>query len=123
MTTKAETVNPSAGASAHTALPWRTQEIETHHWQIIDDNVRQVGIVRHWPEKDGLNSPRSLAETAANAEFIVRAVNSHEELLAALRDSEKWMTHSLVELREGNGGMVRATKAARAVIAKAEGRG
>jgi len=60
-------------------------------------------------------------EAAANAEFIVRACNAHEELLEALRTT----LENLGSLKAGHAGVTvydEWERAVKAVIAKAEGR-
>lgn len=57
---------------------------------------------------------------AEHAALIVRAVNSHAELVALVRNFEAHCSHSLLDLNQGNAGMVSDVKAARALLARLE---
>lgn len=60
----------------HTPTPWRVAE----RWHVItDDNGQWLA--------DTVTVQRLNEEEAANAAFIVRAVNSHNALVDALRDA------------------------------------
>jgi hypothetical protein len=93
----------------HTALPW-------HHVVFILQDGDEIGVV-HWePDPgDGLCSTLGKMELKpADAEFIARACNAHEELLVAVKFCLDEMS------RNGDSREVR--ERACAVIAKAEGR-
>ena len=49
------------------------------------DSVKGGGIIIAHVGADIINGPASFAETHANAAFIVRAVNSHDELLGLVK--------------------------------------
>lgn len=59
--------------SEHTPLPWRLEQ--KWHW-VVGPNGESIARIRR------------LDERPANAEFIVRACNSHDDLLAALERHE-----------------------------------
>ena len=60
----------------HTATPW---EVYGNAWYgIKSDNIRIAAIF-------------GLEEEQANAAFIVKACNAHDELLAALKDAAYWL--------------------------------
>ena len=64
-------------AVRHTALPWKQRALR------LEDGARNViahCIITRW---EGLTPKPQVAE--ANAAFIIRAVNCHEELLSTLR--------------------------------------
>ena len=63
--------------AAHTPTPWIRRESKSDVIWIEDGNGR---VVMH-------NSSVKDPEDQANAAFIVRAVNAHEELLAALHEA------------------------------------
>lgn len=78
--------------SKHTPTPWRviTKRAATTKVEIYGDVVTKVAVVPYTPfrkdkpvARNALLRPEYL-EGRANAAFIVRAVNCHEELVAAL---------------------------------------
>lgn len=64
---------------AHTPLPWECREDEDGHFEIVGD---RQGLDITWIADSigGLGE-----EEKANAEFIVKAVNCHQELVDALK--------------------------------------
>lgn len=92
----------------HTPTPWRTVA-GYGGINVIGANEYGVALVH---QLVGLNAP----QTEANAEFIVRAVNCHDELLAACKAAlgsfEKYETQFTSHPLFGE---------LRAAIAKAEG--
>lgn len=62
----------------HTPTPWKIEIEEEGYISIIGSRVNQV-----WGNQVALTPMKK--EDKSNAEFIVRAVNSHEELLAAAK--------------------------------------
>ena len=88
--------------SKHTPTPWT---VAKHERGLVRAQGRTIVVVRETGNQD----------IDANAEFIVRACNAHEDLLAALKEIERSLAnhptfawHNIVEI-------------ARAAIAKAEG--
>jgi hypothetical protein len=82
MTTKAK------AERAHTPLPWSVSGLDKRYICHLSDN--------------GTGMPRSMSvarlverisETEANAEFIVRAVNSHDELVAVVEVTLRALTN------------------------------
>lgn len=64
---------------------YRAQPLEgPGHYQIIDESCLQIALVRHWPDLHGVNTDESRKTTKDRAEFIVKACNSHAQLVAAL---------------------------------------
>ena len=105
--------------SAHSPLPWSIDPLSIGTpWAIDAANGDQVCQTDQLVG-DGLGSPQRLA----NAEFIVRACNAHDELLAACKVAEDYVLH---HLNAPMGTRLVQRKAAiaalRAAIAKAEGR-
>ena len=90
----------------HTPIPWRIERQSNGLYAVCADLAK-----RH-----GGSTPFSLATDirVANAEFIVRACNSHADLLEACKD--------LVIAAEETGYAGLALARAKAAIAKAEGR-
>lgn len=77
-------MSPSSShkTGAHTELPWAVSECEIYH--------------------PGSHTPVALALDAgngeANAAFIVQAVNSHDDLVAALQDAREFVQMNVDEL-------------------------
>ncbi len=78
--------------SAHTKTPWETDDFailatgkESEEWGTLC--VATVGD-EQWKDDDGNFLPA--AEDRANAQHIVTCVNSHDELLEALKGMIKW---------------------------------
>jgi hypothetical protein len=88
----------------HTPGPWRIDKLHGNELFIIEPRGHWITEKVHGPNPQ---------ECEANAEFIVRACNSHDELTTALHlcaDRLEW---------SDNPGDVRLGAAARAVLAKA----
>lgn len=71
----------------HTPGPWKSEKQGRRHWAILCDSSllddsRRTEIIAEIEDPVGYMSAE---ENAANAEFIVRAVNAYDELLAACR--------------------------------------
>lgn len=103
-------------APKHTPAPWHYYE-HSHDLKFVVGDAT-TAIAHICP-----SGRRKLDE--ANAAFIVRAVNSHEELLAALYNLKTWIEadakgYCAKELRAVS--LERHLAVARAAIAKAEGR-
>ena len=104
-----------ARGSAHTPGPW-----------LLSGNNRTVGFYRTLRDREsGTEIPQFCAvanvfertgDTEANAAFIVRACNSHDDLVAAARSAE--LILDVLDDRLGDAALSRL----RAAIAKAEGR-
>jgi len=84
----------------HTPIPWRIRPQE------LDERMRQI----RYESGDGLASVIATTHNAticeehggdavSNAAFIVRTVNCHEELLAALKEAREFVS-SVVQDRE-----------------------
>lgn len=87
----------------HAPTPWRITETE----RIVGQDGRTIRI-------EGVAFPGGAdPEAVANAEFIVRACNSHEALLESLQEMVKWIEEG--DYEDGFLGK------ARAAIAKATG--
>lgn len=91
----------------HAPLPWTFDELP--EWgEIYDANGGLIATVNETAE-----------EIKADAEFIVRAVNCHDELLEALQLFLQGATR--IDYDENSWVFVEAVDAARAAIAKATG--
>jgi hypothetical protein len=66
----------------HTPTPWRTAEGAVSILVDLPDHAPQVT-----QKITDVNGTLSAKERIANAAFIVRAVNAHDDLVAALRDA------------------------------------
>lgn len=107
--------------SQHTKTPWVTEQIDADSVYIMpspDNEQRRrpiTEIVTGWYGDSG--DYIKDAENAANAAFIVRAVNSHAELLEALEAAQI----ALAGFEDGNNCAWLARNKAIAAIAKAKG--
>lgn len=91
----------------HTPTPWH---VGPHYKSDIESRVGRVCDI----------SPMNAPQSIANAEFIVRACNSHEELLILARGLVAWHDARFVQnLGEPFAALV---DAARTAILKAEGK-
>lgn len=89
----------------HTALPWKHSDFEADFFDRDDMSLyiygsHDCGGPRIARVQFGLSYGQDIpTETLANAEFIVRACNSHDALLQAARDAE-WALEGMVEDEE-----------------------
>lgn len=97
--------------STHTQIPWQHKAITPKGTQAIFSEGKRIATC--YASYDCGQNKKSCA---ANAAFIIRAVNCHEELVAALKDV---LTEMEVFDPRGNG---RFMENARTALAKAEGR-
>lgn len=67
---------------SHTPIPWTTEEYQGEPKRIVVGPNNEMIADCYADSSDDINLPENYK---ANADFIVRAVNSHEELLAALK--------------------------------------
>lgn len=76
----------------HTPTPWRVSEniieIRTFVKDVLDSRGIPTGVLIEEVDRE-LSTPNAVAHADANAAFIVCAVNSHEELLEALKEAQK----------------------------------
>jgi hypothetical protein len=105
--------------ATHTPTPWET-EISVSNYGLLGirkANGSKLGICSVIGA-DGAHNPRygiSADEAKANAAFIVRAVNSHDDLLAACKELLRLSEISDEEWAP----QIKANNSARAAIAKA----
>ncbi len=105
------------GTYMHTPLPWKvTHKVFTgRYWIEASDETTVATIL------DPMNSQ----EVKANAAFVVRACNSHDELVSLIKDVGNWLEVHL-ELGHINAGTGNRdgdlVSQIRAAIAKAEGK-
>jgi hypothetical protein len=96
----------------HTPLPWCVFDEDGYYPGIESDGGKGQSIVLYGESFEDCGVRGETHDQAlVNAEFIVRACNSHYELLEALRGVVRVADRSTVEF-----------DAARAAIAKAEGK-
>jgi hypothetical protein len=95
-------------STTHTPIPWYATGKHVQSAAINEDN--------YVCEAEG----NSEEQANANAALIVRAVNSHDELLAALTDLLEFARNAVPEYQADN--MAHYEAIARAAIAAAEGR-
>jgi hypothetical protein len=75
----------------HTATPWIVEEVKTscgRAFKINDKPDQKYGIIACIYDDNTSLNERNHQEHEANAEFIVRACNSHDQLVAALNEIE-----------------------------------
>lgn len=98
----------------HSPLPWR---------QHSGDGKTYASVRSHWGQCVADCGSRSDNMAQANAELIVRAVNCHDELVAALKAVEPLVSflHADYMQRNPNNSHAAEIEALRAVLAKAEG--
>lgn len=72
-----------APASAHSPLPWRVDVSKS--WQVTAMSGAYYVATCHLSPGDLDDNGVEIYSAEANAEFIVRCVNSHDALVAALR--------------------------------------
>lgn len=73
---------------SHTPTPWKVgmiQEINRGLFRELENGTKPTGILIEEID-DELSDETPIKQHKANAAFIVRAVNCHEELLEALKD-------------------------------------
>lgn len=103
--------------SGHTPGPWRTGDDPLDI--VRSTSADEYRVIATVTDRAIEGTP---AEAAANAQFIVTAVNCHADLLQILRAA----SHALRSYQHGNASPDLAAEVADAVdyrIAKAEGRG
>ena len=103
----------------HTPLPWSSEYDETGHWRVYGGNklVADVG--------DAEVSVAADNEWKANAAFIVRAVNAHEDLVRAINAllpfvDDAMDAHSVMSESAVTEACRTAVATAREALAKAE---
>lgn len=115
----------------HTAAPWRVQEPQTPEMPAciygLDDSVRRCGIPSRGIGENEVEVAVCYGHErgAWNAAFIVKAVNCHEEMLAALKAHDAYMFDAGYSGSDSDALHPKAAqnwRAIRAAIAKAEGR-
>jgi hypothetical protein len=107
---------------SHTPLPWHIGPYPGH---ISAEDRRLVASCRgHQDNRDDT----AMDTNDANAEFIVRAVNAHGDMLAALKGIEQFAQDQIIDIgaswQEGCGASVadlRRWSAVLSAIAKADG--
>lgn len=100
--------------SKHSKLPWK----KINEKDFNSAHMPGVGIL------DADNSEVAGVWEKVDAELIERAVNCHDELVEALDDLANWCQDNIVaECMVGNDGFAASVQHARAILAKAEGRG
>lgn len=97
----------------HTRTPWRVMSKEGRYIAAANEAGVDV-VIADLRNEHGCVTP----STKDNAAFIVRAVNAHDELVAALRDVEGRLS-DLARLSLAGQGYWRAVKRARAALVKA----
>lgn len=70
--------------SVHTPTPWRTEETESRIWIGTPKGESKLDRLILGIDIDGLKA-EVIAQKRTDADFIVRAVNCHDELVAALK--------------------------------------
>ena len=103
--------------SGHTPLPWKVLHPGQPHVAVVTEKWDSAdGTLICYP---GRHTGAVDGEVQANAEFIVRACNAHEELLEALRGEIG--VASVPDCTDSNCGTCSRCRS-KAAIAKAEGR-
>lgn len=79
--------SPTPETQGHTPGPWRVERQRRRHWAILCESSL-LDDERHTEIIAEINDPvgyMTAEENSANADFIVRAVNAHDDLLAAAK--------------------------------------
>ena len=123
MSTNQNQSREAAPAASHTPIPWEMID-DGQAWPHIHAEFVPDGAICFMdsqdPQHEG-NGDRARARAVANAEFIVRSVNSHAELLAALRSIAGKADQCAINRTEDRGFWLACAEEARAAIAKATG--
>jgi hypothetical protein len=106
----------------HTPTPWYREDIVSEGGPTL--RKIEIGTVHHTVAVLSFLRDHDAEEVKANAEFIVRAVNAHDELVAALKLAERLLSANVPEyLRPTwNANADRHRELIRAALAKAEGK-
>lgn len=73
----------------HSSLPWKVDDVVAYGFDLLDAHGKWIGSI-HTSHDRSVGFPTD-EEGNANKDFIVKAVNCHEELLrAALEAIEAW---------------------------------
>ena len=84
--------------SEHTPTPWLREDCTVYSLNRFDANRFNCTVQ---PGFDEYDQRASAAECAANADFIVRAVNHFDELVAALKTARKYVKRVIIDKDEG----------------------
>ena len=85
--------------SEHTKMPWRTSDEREMNGAIwIGCDHPKVGFVSHAEVRSGCEEADELGSIEANATFIIRACNSHYELLAACKEANEAIERLMTEV-------------------------
>ena len=71
--------------SEHTSVPWTAHQMSVRTWEIRGPDG--LNVCRTYAGTLGTPYAKPDTTIAANAEFIVRACNSHDELLEACKEA------------------------------------
>lgn len=100
----------------HTPAPWRQSERTSLTIESVAGRpICSIGYQQNWDVE------KSSQENLANAELIVRAVNSHEELLSALQGCVSYRNWELAEGGVVPPELIDTFKRAEAALLKASG--
>jgi signal transduction histidine kinase len=94
----------------HTPTPWILDEERGKLMDADGEFVTHISLTRYVDE-------RRDPEAEANAAFIVRAVNAHEKLVAALRTAHYYL-HDMREPPNAGAGFAETLRAVDAALAK-----
>ncbi len=94
--------------AAHTPTPWMQGPPDGNGICTIDAIDQRDGQLFIVCEVFGIDRPREMSpEAVANADFILRACNAHEQLVAALRDAKRLLAALDIDIMDcvdyGNG--------------------
>ena len=92
--TNTNAVEKEAEGVGHTVLPWHTNGTRIYCLSKAGWRSREAfRVADAHSSSAGLANCAKHGEARANAAFIVRAVNCHEELLAALKEARAELKH------------------------------
>ena len=97
----------------HTPTPWRMMKGKQPVYKRTIEGIATIGA----PYKFHANE-MSISEAQANAEFIVRAVNSHDELVEALKTMYGYFNDIVIHDDQKTSDFI--LECAREALAKAE---
>ena len=78
----------------HTPTPWTLTGIKKQQIRCADKKARQSIIANMVAEWNYSSKTTYSLTDEANAQFIVKAVNSHDELIEALKEALGWFEHN-----------------------------
>lgn len=108
-------------STKHTTTPWSYERARIHFR--IRGGMREIGVVPFVGHRSGVGRDKVLWTSEADAVHIVKCVNAHDDLVAALRECERELRlTNLTQDGEQKAGTpaARVIESARAMLAKVQ---